>query len=105
MVTYKAIIAAVGAVESDIKKAVENIEAIPGVKVLEATARHIIVQFDADMKHLASNPALQRQMDILRGDVRAEIEKIGGITVKECIAFEVGLIKKIVLFIKKIFKK
>ena len=105
MITYKAVIASVGAVEADIKRAVEKIEAIPGVKVLEATGKHILVAFDTELKHLAANPALQRQFDILRGDVRAEIEKIGGITIKECINAEIGLVKRLYLFIKKLFTK
>lgn len=105
MITYKAVLAAVGAVETDIKRAAATINAIPGVKVLEATTQHIIIQFDADVEHLAKNPALQRHLDMVRGDVRAEIEKVTGITIKECLAFKLSLIKKIELFLKRMFKK
>ena len=105
MITYKAVLASCGAVEEDIKRAAERIGVIKGVKVLEATGKHILVQFDADIQHLVADPMLQRQMDILRGDVRAEIEKIGGLTIKQCAPYEITLIKKITLFIKKLFKQ
>lgn len=103
MLTYKAVFASVNVLDEDVKRAANAINAIPGVKVLESSTQHMLVQFDADLRHLAHNPLLQHQFDILRGDVRAEIEAACGITVKTCMAVELSLFKKIHLFIKRLF--
>lgn len=104
MIIYKATLASCGASNADIKRAAKQIEVIPGVKVIEADLSHFLIQFDADPKHLQNNPILQRQFDIMRGDVRAEIEKLGGITVKECLAIRLSLFKKIWLRFSHLFQ-
>jgi len=103
MLTYKAVFASVNVLDEDVKRATERINAIFGVKVLEATTQHILVQFDADVHHLARNPMLQHQFDILRGNVRAELELACGITIKTCNAVELSLFKKLQLSIKRLF--
>ena len=103
MLTYKATFASVNVADCDVQRAVNRIESIHGVKVLDASTKFILVQFDADVKHLAANPMLQRNFDILRGDVRAEIEKACGITIKDCASIQLTPVKKLILFLKRLF--
>jgi hypothetical protein len=83
---------------------VTKIESNPGVKILSKAAGYLVVAFEKDLEAIKSDPTLQKEFDALEAKVKADIEAVGNITVRQIVDFEINLFTKCFLALKKLFQ-
>ena len=90
---------------SSLNDILAKIESNPGVKVLAKYSNAIIIGIEKDEAAIKANPTLQKAYDDLENSVKADLEKIGNMTVHGILDYEVNAFKKIGFFFQRLFTK
>jgi hypothetical protein len=94
--------------EASLTAFLAKVEANPGVKVLTRTAKSVVVAIEADVDAIAKDPTVQKAYAAVEAQIKKDIEAVGAVTVKEIVDFEIGLVQKVILAVKRViffFKK
>lgn len=93
------------ALASGISDFITGLESTPGVKVLEKTTKHIVVALEANIDIISSRAPFQKAFDDLEAKVKKDIEALGNVTVRDVVDFDINVVKRLYLFVKKVVQK
>lgn len=91
--------------EVALKDIVAKLEANPGVKLIAKYANYVLVGIEKDAEAIAKDPTLQKAYDAVEAKIKADLEAVGNLTVKQIVDAEINFVKKVILFFKKLFAK